>query len=62
MPCEYCLRGGGKHESECPNYEPEIYCDQCGHKIAEFEEYQTTANGTIICQFCRSDITEGEDE
>ena len=42
MPCEYCMKIGGEHDSRCPNYTPpktNYYCDICGDGIYPGEEY-----------------------
>ena len=42
MPCEYCMKIGGEHDSRCPNYTPpktNYYCDICEEGIYPGEEY-----------------------
>ena len=42
MPCEYCMKIGGEHDSRCPNYtlpKTNYYCDICGEGIYPGEEY-----------------------
>lgn len=63
--CEYCHEGGGNHKPACPNYEKEMFCDLCGHKIYPNETYYKTDEGTIMCDLCGSfheDEKEEEDD
>lgn len=42
MPCEYCMKIAGEHDSRCPNYTPpktNYYCDICKEGIYPGEEY-----------------------
>ena len=51
MPCEYCLGTSGKHDRRCPEAVFEMYCDICGARIDESEDYAYT-NGVTVCESC----------
>ena len=50
MPCQYCGWSKG-HHPRCPEAVFEMYCDICGTRIDESEDYAYT-NGVTVCESC----------
>jgi hypothetical protein len=51
MPCEHCNGTNGKHHERCPYAPTQLFCDICGARIDESEDYAYT-NGVTICERC----------
>ena len=50
MPCQYCGWSKG-HHPRCPEAVFEMYCDICGARIDEYENYDYR-DGVTVCESC----------
>lgn len=59
MPCQYCGWSNG-HHPRCPEAVFEMYCDICGARIDEYEDYEYR-NGVTVCESCLKCTEDVED-